>query len=202
MSFEHYFNTSFYLETQKVFMRGMQPDDFERFLPITRSSILWKYFTKELNDDKQLLEWMNDAFRERDNHTRMPFTVADKASNTVCGSTSFGNISFFDRRIEIGWTWLGEQYLGTGINRHCKFALLEYAFEVMGFERVEIKTDNLNERAKQALRKIGAVEEGVLRSHMQMPHNRRRDTVYYSILRHEWNSVRQQFFNDVNLMSG
>jgi len=103
----------------------------------------------------------------------------------------------FDKRIEIGWSWLAKKYQGTGINFHAKFSLLSYAFEVLDFERVEIKTDNLNERAKQALRKIGAKEEGVLRSHMQMPLNRRRDSVYFSILKNEWPGIRSSIFKEI-----
>ena len=76
--------------------------------------------------------------------------------------------------------------------------MLSYAFDVLHWERVEIKTDNLNERAKQGLRKIGAKEEGVLRSHMQMPLNRRRDSVYFSILKDEWPGIRNSIFNEIN----
>lgn len=158
---------------------------------------MWKYFTAALDDEAQLLLWINEALYERASGKRIPFTITDKGTGVPCGSTSFGNISFYDKRIEIGWSWLGAQYAGSGINRHCKYLLLQYAFETMQFERVEIKTDVLNERARQALRKIGAVEEGVLRSHMQMPANRRRDSIYYSILRSEWKEVKEKFFADL-----
>jgi RimJ/RimL family protein N-acetyltransferase len=200
MSYESYFKASLQLETEKVLLRAMKPEDFENFLPITGSPGLWKYFSRELNDDKQLLAWIREAMKDRGNQNRVPFTIIDKMGNAVCGSTSLGNISFPDKRIEIGWTWLGEPFLGSGINTHCKFLLLQYTFEVMMFERVEIKTDNLNERAKKALRKIGAVEEGVLRSHMQMPYGRRRDSVYFSILKQEWESVKLDYFHGVQAL--
>lgn len=199
MSFDTYFTAGFYLETSKVLMRPLEAEDVNDFLPLAQCTDLWKYFTKELNDEKELRVWINEALEDRSHKRKMPFAIVEKATNTVCGTTSFGNISFFDKRVEIGWTWLGENFIGSGINRHCKYALLRYAFEVMQFERVEIKTDNLNERAKKALRKIGATEEGVLRSHMQMPHNRRRDSVYFSILRQEWEDVKRKFFADINL---
>ena len=88
--------------------------------------------------------------------------------------------------------------MGTGVNHHAKFALLSFAFEAMKMERVEIKTDNLNERAKMALVKIGMKAEGVLRSHMQMHSNRRRDSIYYSMLREEWETVKLLFFADLS----
>lgn len=199
MSFDTYFSTGFHLETSRVMMRPLEAEDIDDFLLLAKCADIWKYFTKELNDEKELRLWINEALEERAHNRKMPFTIIDKADNTVCGTTSFGSISFFDKRIEIGWTWLGEDYIGSGINRHCKYALLQYAFEVMQFERVEIRTDNLNERAKRALRKIGAIEEGVLRSHMQMPHNRRRDSVYFSILKPEWDDIKRKFFPDINL---
>ena len=197
MDFAQSFPPGFTLETDKVLLRPMEEADFEQFLLLAQSDFLWKYFTKELNDPGQLRAWMHEALQDRAAARRVPFTIVKKDSGAVCGSTSFGNIYFFDRRIEIGWSWLGEKFLGSGVNHHCKFALLKWAFEQLRFERVEIKTDNLNGRARQALRNIGATEEGVLRSHMQMPHGRRRDSVFYSILLHEWEGVKQQFFRDM-----
>ena len=127
----------------------------------------------------------------------MPFTVIDKHTNEVVGSTSYLNISWFDNRVEIGSTWLGTAFIGTGVNRPAKFALLSYAFEVMKIDRVEVKTDNLNERSKAALLKIGMIPEGVLRSHMQVHSNRRRDTLFFSIIRGEWEERKQHFFPDM-----
>ena len=197
MDFDDCFPAGFFLETHKVLLRPMEEQDFEKFLPITQPDFLWKYFSKELNDETALRSWINEALQDRGAGKRVPFTIIKKDSGAVCGSTSFGNIAFYDKRIEIGWSWLGENFLGSGINHHCKYALLKHAFEILRFERTEIKTDNLNGRARQAIRNIGGTEEGVLRSHMQMPHNRRRDSVYYSILLQEWDTVKQQFFRDM-----
>jgi RimJ/RimL family protein N-acetyltransferase len=104
----------------------------------------------------------------------------------VVGSTAFGNFSPKDNRIEIGWSWIETLSQGTGINKNAKFHLLNFAFDYLNMERVEFKTDVLNVRARAGLIKIGAMEEGVLRSHTLMPDNRRRDTVYYSVLKEEW----------------
>lgn len=197
MGFDDCFPAGFSLDTHKILLRPLEEQDFENFLQITQSDVLWKYFSKELNDETQLQAWMLEALQGKVSGNRVPFTILKKDGGAVCGSTSYGNISFFDRRLEIGWSWLGENFLGSGVNHHCKYALLKHVFEELRFERVEIKTDYLNGRARQALRNIGATEEGVLRSHMQMPHNRRRDSVYYSILLSEWPQVKQQFFRDM-----
>lgn len=196
--FKKFFPADLTLRTSEVILRLLQETDVPAFYSLTQAKELWRYFTKELNEATQLNAWVEEALRDYTATRRMPFTIVEKASGVVCGSTSLGSISFYDQRIEIGWTWLGDTFRGTGINRHAKFALLQYAFETMQMERVEIKTDNLNERAKAALLKIGATAEGVLRSHMQMPGGRRRDSIYYSILKSEWPTIRQTIFADIS----
>lgn len=189
------------LETDKVLLRPLQHLDLAAFATITNDPSLWNYFTLLLDDPAQLQKWVEIALKEREEGKRVPFTIIEKSTGKICGSSSFGNISYFDKRIEIGWSWLGKQFQGTGINFHAKFSLLSYAFDVLNWERVEIKTDNLNERSKQALRKIGATEEGVLRSHMQMPNNRRRDSVYFSFIRKDWEPIKNFVFKEIKSFS-
>lgn len=195
--YKKFFPPSFSLETPRVVLRLLEPGDLQPLSMITKNQDIWKYFTKDLLEDENLEQWIGEALADRSTGKRMPFTIIDKDTKSICGSTSYGNISFYDKRLEIGWSWLGSEYIGTGVNRHAKFALLSFAFEVMKIERVEVKTDNLNERAKAALLKIGMKAEGVLRSHMQMHSNRRRDSIYYSILKDEWGDVKSLFFADM-----
>jgi RimJ/RimL family protein N-acetyltransferase len=169
----------------------------EVLLPLAQSKNIWKYFVKDLSAEEDMRTWITYLLAGREEGTRMPFVIIDKDTNEVCGATSFLNISFYDKRLEIGATWLGEAYMGTGVNKNAKFALLSYAFGVMKMERVEIKTDNLNERAKAALLKIGMIPEGVLRSHMLMHSDRRRDSIFYSILKAEWPQRRDSFFPEM-----
>jgi RimJ/RimL family protein N-acetyltransferase len=195
--YDRFFPETLVLETPRVALRLMRLSDAEALSAIAGPDEIWKYFTLELNKKDQLQLWMDTAMEERAAGKRMPFVIIDKSTDKICGSTSLGNISFYDKRIEIGWTWLGTASMGTGVNHHAKFILLSYAFDALRCERVEIKTDNLNERAKKALVHIGATEEGVLRSHMQMPHGRRRDSVYFSILKDEWETVKMLYFGDI-----
>jgi len=185
------------LETSKVLMRPIEEADFETFHALAQDDDTWQYFTLNLADRSGLQQWMHMAFSERAANTRRPFTIIDKASGEVAGSMSLGNISHHDLRLEIGWSWLGKKFKGTGINFHSKFAMMRFAFENLQFERVEFKTDVLNERARAGLRKIGGVEEGVLRSHMTMWNNRRRSSVYYSVLKSEWPVLRSGIFKDL-----
>jgi N-acetyltransferase len=190
--FDKYFPGELSLESSRVQLRVLHSSDIPQLQPIAPSGSTWKYFTKELNTKESYNAWMEEALQDYGSQRRVPFVIIDKKTNGHAGSTSYGNISFFDKRIEIGWSWLGDAFKGTGVNTHAKFLLLQYAFETLGFERVEIKTDNLNERSKAALKKIGATPEGVLRNHMQMHSNRRRDSIYFSILRNEWENVKQK----------
>lgn len=196
-NYQKYFPDDFTLETPRVQLRLLKPEDVHALKMLTKNADIWKYFTFDLSNDTALMNWIDEALAGRRAFNRMPFLIIDKDNNQICGSTSYGNISFYDKRIEIGWSWLGIDFMGTGVNRNAKFALLSHAFEAMQMERVEVKTDYLNERARAALLKIGMYEEGVLRSHMQMHSNRRRDTVYYSIIRDEWLAVKKRFFPDL-----
>jgi len=195
--YKSFFPDSLQLETPRVQLRIMRENDFDSLKELTSDQEIWKYFTKNLAIETELKKWMNEAFEDRKQERRVPFVIFDKDERKICGSTSYGNISFYDKRIEIGWTWLGKEFRGSGVNRQAKFALLSFAFEVLNMERVELKTDNLNERSKGALRKIGGKEEGVLRSHMLMHDNRRRDSIYFSFLKPEWEFVRRNFFVDL-----
>ena len=194
--FEKFFPPDFTIETLRVIIRSMKPGDFDAFVPLTtKSPELWKYFTKDLSIASELNDWVNEAMKEKSEFKRMPFTIIDRDTKEICGSTSFGNLSFYDKRVEIGWSWLAADYIGMGVNMAVKFALMSFAFEVMKMERVEAKTDFLNERAKAGLLKIGMKPEGVLRSHMQMPGNRRRDSAYYALLKDEWKERKELFFS-------
>ncbi len=178
------------LETNQILLRPLSQDDYDRFLKITTDKDLWIYFTSDLSDNNELLRWIETGEQEIKNEKRVAFSIIDKQTNSLVGSTSIGNISVRDKRVEIGWTWLGREFQGKGINDQAKYLLLKYCFEEIDCIRVEFKTDILNVPARNALKRIGAIEEGVLRSHTLMTHNRRRDTIYYSILRQEWKEIK------------
>ena len=186
------------LETDKVLLRPLDAGDYHVFLELaSQDPDMWNYFSLNLGDPEQLTEWMRMAILDLCTNTRRPFTVIDKASGNIAGSTSLGNISTHDKRAEIGWSWLGPEFRSTGINRHAKFAMMRYAFDEQGFERVEFKTDVENLRARKGLQKVGGVEEGILRSHMQLWNGRRRTSIYYSVLKDEWPVLKKTIFSDL-----
>jgi N-acetyltransferase len=186
------------LETDRVLLRPIEMNDFEVFLTLAQQDEdMWKYFSFNLADKTHLLKWMEAAVADREAGTRRPFTIIDKSTRQIAGSSSLGNISYHDLRVEIGWSWLSKDFRSTGVNLNAKFAMMRYAFDELNFERVEFKTDVMNERAKQGLRKIGGKEEGVLRSHMTMWNNRRRDSIYFSVLKTEWPQLKETIFKDI-----
>lgn len=186
------------LETNKAILRPIEESDRDSFLNLAKQDEeMWKYFSLNLGNEAQLTKWMEMAFADKKAETRRPFTIIDKASGQIAGSSSMGNISYYDLRLEIGWSWLGKDFRSTGLNKHAKFSMMRYAFEELNFERVEFKTDVQNERARQGLRKVGGIEEGILRSHMTMWNNRRRTSIYYSVLKDEWPGLRKTIFKEI-----
>ncbi|MEI9944591.1 MAG: GNAT family protein [Chitinophagaceae bacterium] len=186
------------LETSKVFLRPVEANDYDDFLRIARQDEeMWYYFSLNLGDEKQLTKWMAIATAERNANTRRPFTIINKQTGEVAGSSSLGNISLYDLRAEIGWSWLGKDFRSSGINKHAKFAMMRYAFDELNFERIEFKTDVQNARARKGLQNVGGIEEGVLRSHMTMWNNRRRTSIYYSVLKNEWPELKQTIFKGI-----
>ncbi len=186
------------LETSRVLLRPLEETDYDHFLNLAKQDEdMWQYFSLNLANPDQLKKWMEMAFNDKKADTRRPFTIIDKKTNSIAGSSSMGNISWYDLRLEIGWSWLGKEYRSSGVNKHTKFSMMRYAFEEVSFERVEFKTDVLNERARKGLKNVGGIEEGVLRSHMTMWNNRRRSSVYYSVLKNEWPLLKQTIFKEI-----
>ena len=123
---------------------------------------------------------------------QLPFAIVEKAKGRVIGSTRYLNIRPEHRSLEIGWTWLGQNWQRTAINTETKLLLLSHAFEKLGCVRVEFKTDARNERSQRALQRIGATKEGVLRNHMVVQDDFLRDSVYFSVISSEWLDIKER----------
>ena len=187
------------LETNRVLLRPVEENDYDAFLSLAKQDEeMWQYFSFNLADEAQLKRWMDMAFSDKNAETRRPFTIIEKETGLIAGSSSMGNISYYDLRFEIGWSWLGKNFRSTGLNKQAKFSMLRYAFDELNFERVEFKTDVLNARARQGLRNVGGIEEGILRSHTKMWNNRRRTSIYYSVLKDEWPLLVETIFNGID----
>jgi RimJ/RimL family protein N-acetyltransferase len=180
------------LENEHVVLRPVREQDRESLRAIALEPQIWRYFVMRIADDGDFDAFFDLGLADAAAGRRVVYVITDKRGDRVAGSMSFCNMAEKDGRLEIGWSWLGREFQGQGVNRWAKFLMLEHAFERMGVERVEFKTDQLNVQARHGLRNIGAREEGTLRSFNPMPDGRRRDAVFYSVLRAEWPEVREQ----------
>lgn len=180
------------LENARVRLRPAAPEDRAALRAIAMDPAIWRYFVTVVETDADFDAFFDTALADQAAGRRVVYVITDKMTGRAAGSMSFCNIAEPDGRLEIGWSWLGRDFRGQGINRWAKYLMLECAFERLQAERVEFKTDVLNSQARGGLRNIGAAEEGVLRSYNPMPDGRRRDAIFYSVLRAEWPRIRQQ----------
>jgi RimJ/RimL family protein N-acetyltransferase len=135
--------------------------------------------------------WLVDkAFEEQQRGESVVFATVEQSSGRAIGSTRFMNIDRTNRRVEIGSTWISPAWQRTAVNTEAKYLMLRHAFEVWQCMRVELKTDALNQKSRNAILRIGAKEEGTLRRHLLTHTGRVRDTVYFSILDSEWPEVK------------
>lgn len=152
---------------------------------------LFRYLPDRLETLDDHVAFVRRALDEQRQGRALPFAIR-LADGTVVGTTRFGAVEWAHRRAEIGWTWIARRVQRSFVNTQCKRLLLGYGFDVLGLNRIEFKTDSLNERSRAAIARLGATQEGVFRNHMVMPDGRVRHTVYFSIVRDEWPAVRQR----------
>lgn len=156
---------------------------------------LWRWTTQLVRSPQEMEGYIKSALAEQLRGVALPFATVHKGAGQgggerVVGSTRFGAIEPAHRKVEIGWTWIGSYWQRSVVNTEAKYLMLRHAFETWGCVRVEFKTDRLNEPSRRALLRIGAKEEGILRSHLITATGRVRDSVYFSIIAEEWPAVK------------
>lgn len=180
------FESTIFLENDTVFLKPLQHTDYDALLPFALNEPeLWTYSLVSADGSENLKNYMQLALDGRTAGHSYPFLVIDKRSGEVAGSTRFYDYHAVHNTLLLGYTWYGKAYQGTGLNKNCKYLLLEYAFDVLQVDRVEFRADAKNARSIAAMKSIGCTVEGVLRSNCASPTGRR-DSIVLSILRHEW----------------
>jgi RimJ/RimL family protein N-acetyltransferase len=160
-----------------LFAIGMEPE-------------LWKWTQSKIRKPEDLRRYLDTAMEEMASGRSLPFATIDKASGRVAGCTRFSSIDSRNRRLEIGWTWVGKPYQRSHVNTEAKYLMMSHAFETLGAVRVELKTHVKNDKSRNAMKRIGCVEEGILRKHSVNDDGEWRDTIYYSVLDTEWPAVK------------
>ncbi len=149
-----------------------------------------------------LKKYIEAAIIKKEALSAYPFIVYDKKLQSYAGSTRFYDLNSIQKNMLLGYTWYGKKFQATGLNKNCKYLLLQYAFEKMDMERIEFRADNTNEKSKAAMRSIGATEEGVLRNDSYKTNGGRRNSVIFSILKNEWfESVKPKLADDIKKIS-
>lgn len=182
------------LENKRVLLRPLQASDADALLEVALVSSLWETGVTCIRNREELEQYIETALHEREQRVSIPFVIIDKQNGKVAGSTRFAAITLSHKRTEIGYTWIHPDFQRTGLNRAMKFAMLQHAFEVMGLNRVELKTDERNEKSRNAMLAIGCKQEGILRHHMITWSGWLRNSVFFSILIEEWPDVKQRIF--------
>jgi len=152
---------------------------------------LWELIPYRVATPEDMAAYIQTALNAQAAGSALPFASVHAPSGQVIGSTRYLNIDLANRRLEIGATWIAAPWRRTAVNTEGKYLMLRHAFETLGCLRVELKTDSLNQRSRNAIRRIGATEEGTLRQHMITWSGRLRDSIYFSILDSEWPRVKQ-----------
>jgi len=178
------------LEGEFVRLEPMRVDHLPALVKVGLEESLWKWTIADIKTDADMERYVRAALADQMLGTALPFVTVDKQSGKIVGSTRFGNIDTVNGRAEIGWTWINPEWQRTAINTEAKLLMLTHAFEEWKCIRVELKTDANNEKSRNAITRIGATEEGTLRNHMICESGRFRDSVYFSIIKPEWESVK------------
>jgi len=180
-------NNDYIIENDKVLLRPLRMSDLSNLMKYSiEEPELWNYSLLTAAGAENLKKYIYAAEKGRSEQKEYPFIVFDKTRNQYAGSTRFYDIQPAYQTLQLGYTWYGKQFHGTGLNKNCKYLLLEFAFEKWQVERVEFRADNNNERSIAAMKSIGCTVEGVLRSHMPKREGGRRDSIVLSILKSEW----------------
>lgn len=181
------FDEEYILQNEMVLIRPLVTDDIQHFLPFALSeSSLWTYSLQSAAGEEAMNNYIQNAINGRINQKEYPFIVFDKKTGLCAGSTRFYDIQPVADTVQLGFTWYGKDFQGTGLNKHCKYLLLEFAFEKMEVHRVEFRADLRNKRSIAAMKSIGCMEEGILRSNGYCADGSRRDSIVLSIIKEDW----------------
>jgi RimJ/RimL family protein N-acetyltransferase len=179
------------LEGSVVRLEPLSVDHLQGLISVGLDADIWRWMPVAIQTPGDMRTYIETALAGRDSGREMPFATIEADSGRVIGGTRYLNIEPAHRRLEIGYTWLAPAWQRTAANTEQKLLMLGHAFNDLGALRVEFKTDSLNEKSRAALLGIGATEEGTMRNHMITQGDRRRHSVYFSVIEEEWPQIRQ-----------
>lgn len=197
METSNFCNEEHVLENLYVRLEPLKESHYPFLLPLALERKIWEFTSNKINCYTDFRRYFDIALTEKKEGMSYPFAVYDKKSGSYAGSTRYGNISFVHKKVEIGWTWYHPTFQRTGINKACKALLLNFGFNELHLNRMELKTSSLNLKSQGAMLKIGAVKEGLMRKHMITDHGLPRDNIYFSFINDEWPMIKEKYFTDI-----
>lgn len=179
------------LESENLKLIPLSLEFKDDLLNAAKDGELWKLWYTSVPSEETIDQYIETALQQFQNKTSLPFVIVNKATDSIIGSTRYCNIDSSNRRLEIGYTWYAKTFQRTGVNTECKHLLLQHAFEVYQVIAVEFKTHWFNYRSRNAIQRLGAKQDGVLRNHRIDKDGCIRDTVVFSIIQSEWKTVKK-----------
>lgn len=186
------------LEDERIKLELLDLSNYSHLMAIASQNNLVQYSPSDIASPAALHAYVETAVNEYYLKKSIPFIIFDKAKAAYAGSSRFMNIDRSNKVIEIGSTWIGREFHGTGLNTHLKFHMLHYAFESLNFEKVEFRIDERNIRSRKAVEKIGATLEGILRRNVYLKDGFKRNTCCYGILINDWPDIKTTVFKGFN----
>lgn len=180
------------LENNRVKLSLLDLSNYKHLEAIAQQKDLIYYSPSDISTPEKLRDYVQLAVDGYYHKTVIPFIVFDKSTQTYAGSTRYGLINWKNKLLHIGWTWIGHEFQGTGLNVNMKFLMLQYAFETLEFEKVEFRIDDRNVKSRRAVEKLGATLEGILRKDVLMKDGYRRSTCCYGIIKDEWPEIKTE----------
>jgi len=177
------------LENERAKLTLLDLSNYKLIDKIAQENDLIYYSPSDISTSEKLSDYVKIAVDGYYHKTTIPFLIYDKQKEAYAGSTRFGLIDWHNKVLHIGWTWLGLEFQGTGLNKAVKDLMLKYVFDTLGFEKVEFRIDERNQKSRKAVEKLGAKLEGILRSNTIMLDGFRRSTCCYGMLKNEWSKI-------------
>jgi RimJ/RimL family protein N-acetyltransferase len=178
------------LEGERVRLVPLAPEHVEGLYEAAQAPEIWPYLPYAIDSLEKTRFFIEQSLKLQNQGSHLVFTIIDKETDRIVGSTRYLEISPSDKNLEIGFTWYNPSVWRSRVNSECKYLLLRHAFETLGCIRVQFKTDSRNERSQNAIMRLGAVKEGTLRNHRILADGYIRDSVCFSILDREWADVK------------
>ena len=182
------------LENEKVLLIPFESERNIELKEIIFDDEIWKYMGMYVRNDIDFENYIKNTIKQKADGICYPFLIIDKATNKVAGSTRYGYLNHASKKCEIGWTWYGKDFQGTGLNKACKFELLNFGFENIQFRRIQFSADLENKKSQRAIEKLGAVKEGIFRNNYVDSEGKSKDDVYYSMILEEWETTKRKYF--------